>query len=66
MPYLTAITLEPRIVWQRFSIRTLGEYSDLYLKTVVLLLTNIFKNFRESCIANYGFDSTHYILLSFT
>ncbi|KYM93403.1 hypothetical protein ALC62_15993 [Cyphomyrmex costatus] len=50
-------------VWQRFSVRTLGEYSDLYLKTDVLLLADVFENFRDSCIASYGLDPAHYYTL---
>jgi len=50
-------------VWQRFSIRTLGEYSDLYLKIDVLLLADIFENFRDSCVSSYGFDPAYYYTL---
>ncbi|KYM93980.1 hypothetical protein ALC62_15425 [Cyphomyrmex costatus] len=50
-------------VWQRFSVRTLGEYSDLYLKTDVLLLADVFENFRESCVASYSLDPAHYFTL---
>ncbi|KAG5323504.1 GVQW3 protein, partial [Pseudoatta argentina] len=50
-------------VWQRFSIRTLGEYNDLYLKTDVLLLANIFENFQDSCITNYGLNPAYYYTL---
>ena len=43
-----------------------GEYSDLYLKSDVLLLADIFKNFRDSCVESYGLDPVYYILPGFT
>ncbi|XP_077282310.1 uncharacterized protein LOC143908499 [Temnothorax americanus] len=49
--------------WRRFRVRDLGEYSDLYLKIDVLLLADIFKNFRDACSATYGLDSAHYYTL---
>jgi len=48
--------------WQRFSIRMFGEYGNLYLKTV-LLLVGIFENFCDSCIASYELDPAYYYTL---
>ena len=39
------------------------EYHDLYLNLEVLLLTDIFENFRKTLIADYGLDPCHYYIL---
>jgi hypothetical protein len=50
-------------VWRRFGLTNLGDYHDLYLKTDVLLLADVFENFRTFAMEMYGLDPVHYITL---
>ncbi|XP_041361970.1 uncharacterized protein LOC121377941 [Gigantopelta aegis] len=50
-------------VWTTFDLKTMGEYHDLYMKTDVLLLADVFENFRNMCLDYYDLDSAHYFTL---
>ena len=47
-------------VWKTFNCKNMGDYHDLYLRTDVLLLCDIFKEFRNVCLENYELDPAWY------
>ena len=47
-------------VWKEFNCKTLGDYHDLYLKSDVTLLPDVFQTFRKTCMNTYKLDPLHY------
>ena len=47
-------------VWKKFGLSSMGEYHDLYLKSDILLLADVFENFRKACQQYYELDPAHY------
>ena len=47
-------------VWEVFHLKNMGQYHDLYLKSDILLLADVFENFRKTCLQYYKLDPCHY------
>ena len=40
-------------VWEEFGVRNIGDYHDLYLRTDVVLLANVFEAFRDTLLSHF-------------
>ena len=49
-------------VWATFGCKTMEDYSDLYCRTNVLLLADVFETFRKTCLRQYGLDPAHHYI----
>ena len=47
-------------VWNSFNMETMKDYHKLYNDSDVLLLADVFENFRDICLKIYGLDPVHY------
>ena len=51
--------LKANNVWDVFKMNTMADYHDVYLKTDVLLLADVFEKFISTCLDYYGLDPCH-------
>jgi hypothetical protein len=47
-------------VWKAFGCKTFSDYHDIYLRTDVLLLADVFETFCNTSTKHYGLDPAHY------
>ena len=48
-------------VWNKFEMKTMKDYHDLYLNCDVFFLADVFEKFRNNCFKNYGLSPSHYL-----
>ena len=48
-------------VWNKFEMKKMTDYHDLYFKCDILLLAGVFEKFRNNSLKNYGLWSSHYL-----
>ena len=47
-------------IWNVLKMNSIGDYHSLYLKTDVLLLTDVYEKFIKMCLDYCGLDPCHY------
>jgi DNA polymerase type B, organellar and viral len=52
-----------QLAWRTFNCQTFKDYHDHYMMSDVLLLADVFENFRDISLNNFGLDPAHYYTL---
>ena len=47
-------------MWNTFNLENIGQYHDLYSKSDILLLADVFENCRKTSVQSYKLDPFHY------
>ena len=47
-------------IWDKFSMKNMGDYHDHYLEKDLLLLADIFQKFIDTCLKCYALHPCHY------
>ena len=50
-------------VFKTFEQNNLCDYHDLYVRSGMLLLADVFEHFRNACLSNYELDPAHFVSL---
>ena len=50
-------------VFNKFNIKNLGEYHDLYIQSDTILLADVFESFRHLCLNTYKLDPAYFLSL---
>ena len=50
-----------KIVYKKFKSKNLSDYHDLYVQSDILLLADVFENFRNKCIEICQVDPAHFL-----
>ena len=52
---------ELKQIWKSFDCQNLGEFLEIYLESDVLMLADIFENFRNNCLTFYHLDPANFV-----
>ena len=58
---VSMIIIMLKMFGKKFKCKIIGDDHDIYLKSDVLILADVFENFRKNCKEYYNLDPAHHL-----